>query len=100
MENMVVTIVEVNVKPQHIQDFIGATIENHKGSIREPGNMRFDVLQSPQDPSTFLLYEAYDSEESAVAHKNTPHYAKWKDTVAAWMAVPRKGTTYHVICPQ
>jgi autoinducer 2-degrading protein len=100
MENMVVTIVEVNVKQEHIQDFIGATIENHKGSIREPGNMRFDVLQSPQDSSTFLLYEAYDSEESAVAHKNTPHYAKWKDTVAAWMAVPRKGTTYRVICPQ
>lgn len=96
---MVVTIVEVHVKPEHIDRFVAATIENHQGSIREPGNMRFDVLQSPQDPSLFLLYEAYDSGESAASHKNTPHYAKWRDTVTPWMAVPRKGTAYRVLCP-
>jgi len=96
---MVVTIVEVHVKPEHIEQFIAATIENHKGSVREPGNMRFDVLQSPQDPGLFLLYEAYESGESAAAHKSTPHYATWKDTVAPWMAVPRKGTAYRVVCP-
>ena len=96
---MVVTIVEVHVKPEHLESFIAVTIENHKGSIREPGNMRFDVLQSLQDPTLFLLYEAYDSEESAAAHKGTPHYAKWKDTVAPWMAVPRKGMPYKVIRP-
>ena len=96
---MVVTIVEVQVKPEHVERFIAATAENHKGSILEPGNMRFDVLQSPQDPSRFLLYEAYDSEASAAAHKSTPHYAGWKAAVAPWMAVPRKGTSYRVICP-
>lgn len=96
---MVVTIVEVHVKPEHIDQFIAATIENHKGSVRETGNMRFDVLQSPQDPGLFLLYEAYDSEGSAVAHKSTAHYATWKDTVTPWMAVPRKGTAYRVVCP-
>ena len=96
---MVVTIVEVHVKPANIDQFVAATIENHKGSIQEPGNMRFDVLQSPQDPALFLLYEAYDSEENAAAHKNTPHYAKWRDTVASWMAIPRKGTAYKAICP-
>ena len=96
---MVVTIVEVHVKPENIEPFITATTENHKGSIKERGNMRFDVLQSPQDPSLFLLYEAYDSEKSVAAHKSTPHYLQWKDTVAPWMAVPRKGVPYHVICP-
>ncbi|MCX5879088.1 MAG: antibiotic biosynthesis monooxygenase [Deltaproteobacteria bacterium] len=96
---MVVTIVEVHVNPENIEPFIAATAENHKGSIKEPGNMRFDVLQSPQDPSLFLLYEAYESEKSVAAHKNTSHYLKWKDTVAPWMAVPRKGVPYRVICP-
>ena len=96
---MVVTIVEVHVKPENVEQFIGATIENHKGSVRERKNMRFDVLQSPQDPSFFLLYEAYNSEEGAAAHKNTPHYLKWRDTVAPWMAAPRKGVPYRVICP-
>jgi autoinducer 2-degrading protein len=96
---MVVTIVEVHVKPENIEQFMSATAENHKGSIQERGNMRFDILQSPQDPSLFLLYEAYDSEASAAAHKNTPHYLKWKDAVAPWMAVPRKGAPYRVICP-
>jgi (4S)-4-hydroxy-5-phosphonooxypentane-2,3-dione isomerase len=98
-KKMVVTIVEVRVKPEHIDRFIAATQENHRGSVQERGNMRFDVLQSPQDASLFLLYEAYDSPESAAAHKNTPHYAKWRDAVAPWMAVPRRGTPYKVICP-
>ena len=96
---MVVTIVEVHVKEEHVDQFIGATIENHRASVKERKNMRFDVLQSPQDPSLFLLYEAYNSEEGAAAHKNTPHYLKWRDTVAPWMAVPRKGVPYRVICP-
>ncbi len=96
---MVVTIVEVHVKPENIEPFIAATIENHMGSVKERGNMRFDVLQSPQDQSLFFLYEAYDSDENAAAHKNTSHYLKWRDTVAPWMAVPRKGVAYRVICP-
>ncbi len=96
---MIVTIVEVHVKPENVEQFIAATIENHKASVKERKNMRFDVLQSPQDLSLFLLYEAYNSEEGAAAHKNTPHYLKWRDTVAQWMAVPRKGVPYRVICP-
>jgi (4S)-4-hydroxy-5-phosphonooxypentane-2,3-dione isomerase len=96
---MVVTVVEVHVKPENIEQFISATIANHKASVKERKNMRFDVLQSPQDPSFFLLYEAYNSEEGAAAHKNTPHYLKWRDTVAPWMTVPRKGVSYRVICP-
>jgi autoinducer 2-degrading protein len=96
---MVVTIVEVRVKQEFVDPFIAATVENHKGSIKEKRNLRFDVLQSPEDPTRFLLYEAFNSEEGAAAHKNTPHYLKWRDTVAPWMAVPRKGVPYKVICP-
>ena len=55
---MIVTTVIVFVKPEHIQDFIEASIVNHLGSLKEPGNMRFDVLQSRDDPSRFMLYEA------------------------------------------
>jgi len=87
------------VKPENVDQFIAATVENHKASVKERKNMRFDVLQSPQDPSFFLLYEAYNSDEGAAAHKNTAHYLKWRDTVASWMAVPRKGVPYRVICP-
>jgi len=78
---MIVTTVAVYVKPENIEDFIEASTENHKASIEEPGNMRFDVLQSMSDPTIFLLYEAYQSEEEAVAHKKTEHYLKWKRTV-------------------
>ncbi len=73
---MIVTTVTVYVKPENIDDFIEATIENHEASIKEPGNMRFDVLQSMTDPTRFLLYEAYQSEEEAAAHKETEHYLK------------------------
>ena len=96
---MIVTTVFVYVKPEHIQNFIEATTENYKKSIEEPGNMRFDVLQCTSDPARFLLYEAYESEEAAAAHKHTEHYLKWRESVAEWMAKPREGIPHRVICP-
>lgn len=96
---MHVTIVQVQVKPEHIQDFINTARENHLGSVKEDGNRRFDVLQSAEDPAKFVLYEAYTSAAAAAAHKNTPHYLKWRDAVAPWMAVPRVGTPYKGLFP-
>ena len=97
---MIVTSVTVCVKKEHIHEFIEATAANHKGSVAEPGNMRFDILQCADDPCRFLLYEAYESIEASIAHKETPHYLTWKETVADWMAQPREGVPYTVICPK
>jgi autoinducer 2-degrading protein len=97
---MHVTIVQVQVRPEHVQDFIAATRANHLGSVQEPGNRRFDVLQSAEDPTRFVLYEAYASGEAAGAHKRTAHYMKWRDAVAPWMAAPRAGTNYKGLYPE
>jgi len=97
---MIVTCVTVYVKEEHINDFIEATVKNHQGSTKEPGNLRFDVLKSTSDPSRFLLYEAYESEEAAAAHKKTSHYLEWREKAAGWMARPREGVPYQVICPK
>lgn len=96
---MLVTTVTVYVNPDHVDDFIEATIANHNRSIEEPGNMRFDVLQCTDDPTRFLLYEAYESEAAAADHKQTHHYLKWRETVADWMAKPREGIPHRVIRP-
>ncbi len=96
---MIVTIVNVWVKPEYREDFIKATIENHKNSILEEGNLRFDVLQDKNDPNKFTLYEAYESEEAAKLHKETPHYKKWKETVESFMARPREGISHNVLVP-
>jgi autoinducer 2-degrading protein len=95
-----VTLVHVSVKPRHIADFIEATRRNHEASVQEPGNRRFDVLQSPGDPGQFVLYEAYASAEDALAHKETAHYLAWRDAVADWMAAPRQGVPYTGLMPQ
>ena len=97
---MHVTLVHVQVKPADIDDFIAATRFNHEASIQESGNRRFDVLQSPEDPCHFILYEAYISAEAAVAHKQTAHYLAWRDTVADWMAQPRQCIRYEGLLPQ
>lgn len=97
---MHVTLVHVQVKPDHIDEFIIATRLNHQASVTEPGNRRFDVLQSPDDPAQFVLYEAYASSEDAAAHKQTPHYLAWRDAVADWMAQPRQGIAYKGLFPQ
>ncbi len=96
---MIVTIVHVWVKPAYIEKFIEACITNHNKSLEETGNLRFDILQDASDFAKFTLYEAYDSEESSKAHKNTEHYKSWRDTVADWMAKPREGVKHQIVCP-
>ncbi len=97
---MHVTLVHVHVKPEHVDDFIAATRANHEGSVREPGNLRFDVLQLAEDGTRFLLYEVYATPEDAAAHKRTPHYLAWRDRVTDWMASPRQGIAYREIFPE
>ncbi|TNF34945.1 MAG: antibiotic biosynthesis monooxygenase [Gammaproteobacteria bacterium] len=97
---MQVAIVHVQVKREYINDFIEACRLNHEASIRENGNRRFDILQSADDPTRFVLYEAYASQQDAAAHKQTSHYLTWRDTVADWMASPRQGVLYHGLFPK
>ena len=96
---MIVTFVHVWVKEDHIDDFIRATIANHEQSVKEPGNLRFDVLQDSSDPAKFVLYEAYDSDAAAAEHKKTAHYLAWREKVADWMLKPREGVLHKVIAP-
>ena len=96
---MYVTLVYVHVKPEHVADFIEAIRDNHEHSILEPGNLRFDILQSPDDPTRFVAYEAYRDKASAKAHKETAHYLAWREAVTDWMAEPRQGVRYDGLFP-
>jgi autoinducer 2-degrading protein len=96
---MVVTSVLVQVKPDSITKFIEATVKNHAASVKEPGNLRFDVLQNADDPSHFMLYEVYETEDAASDHKKTGHYIEWKKNVEDWMQKPREGVPYTVVRP-
>lgn len=96
---MHVTLVHVQVRPEHLDAFIDACRSNHEGSVQEPGNRRFDILQDAADPTRFVLYEAYVSAEDAAAHKQTAHYAAWRQTVEQMMAEPRRGVPYKGLFP-
>ncbi len=96
---MIVTCVYVHVKPGMVDEFIQATTANHLESVKEPGNLRFDFLQQADDPTRFMVYEAYESEEAAAAHKNTRHYQTWRTAVENMMAEPRKGVRYNILEP-
>ncbi len=96
---MIIVNVYVSVKPEYIQDFKLATIENAKNSIKEPGVIRFDFVQQEDEPSNFLLIEIYKNEDAILAHKQTSHYLKWKETVENMMAQPRKSVKYHAVYP-
>ncbi|MBF0147364.1 MAG: antibiotic biosynthesis monooxygenase [Magnetococcales bacterium] len=97
---MHVTLVHVHVKPEHVDSFVQATRANHECSIREPGNMRFDVLRDAADPNRFYLYEVYRTADDAKKHKETPHYQVWRDTVEVMMAEPRRGVSYVGLFPE
>ncbi|MGA2256526.1 MAG: antibiotic biosynthesis monooxygenase [Thermoguttaceae bacterium] len=96
---MFVVCVHVQVKPANTEEFIAASRENAANTIFEPGNLRFDVLQQADDPQRFVLYEVYRDEDASKAHKQTAHYARWRDTVETWMAQPRKGVQYKSFFP-
>jgi len=91
---MYIVHVFVHVQEGREAEFERATLQNAQASLQEPGVARFDVLQQQDDPRRFVLVEVYRSPEAAVAHKETAHYARWRDTVAEWMAEPRSSVKY------
>ena len=96
---MLVVHVHVHVKPEHVEAFRQATLDNARHSVQEPGIARFDVVQQADDPTRFVLVEAYRSVEATAAHKATAHYARWRDAVADWMAEPRTSVKYANVHP-
>jgi quinol monooxygenase YgiN len=97
---MLIVHVFVHVKADRVEDFAAASAENARHSIREPGITRFDVIQSVDDPTRFVLVEVYREAEDAAAHKETAHYATWRDTVADMMAEPRSSLKYTQVFPE
>lgn len=96
---MFIVHVHVRVKPESIEAFRTATIENAQNSIQEPGIARFDVVQQRDDPARFVLVEVYRDEAAVAAHKETAHYQAWRDTVAPMMAEPRASSKFINVFP-
>ena len=94
LRRMLIVHVHVRVKPDFVEAFRVASLANAEASRREPGIARFDVLQQADDPTRFVLSEAYRSPEAPAAHKETAHYAAWRDTVAEMMAEPRQSVKF------
>ena len=89
---MYVVCVTILVKPELIQEFIRLTLDNASNTRKEPGNVRFDVLQGDENPARFMLYECYHGAEDVKAHQQTAHYLRWKGAAEALMAQPRTKT--------
>ena len=96
---MIVTCVYIHVKQEAVENFIALTKVNHIESVKETGNLRFDLIQQSDDPCRFMLYEAYEFEEEAANHKTMQHYLTWRDSVQDMMAEPRYGVRYNIIEP-
>ncbi len=96
---MIVNCVNVHVRAGSVTSFINATIANHSESVKEPGNLRFDLIQQADDPTRFVIYEGFESDEAAAYHKTTAHYLLWRDLVKDFMEEPRKGIKYNIIVP-
>ncbi len=91
---MLIVHVQIHVKPEFVEAFAEATRENAGNSVQEPGITRFEALQQADDPTRFLLMETYKEASDQARHRETAHYAKWRDTVADMMAEPRTPLKY------
>ena len=97
---MQIVLVHVHVKPEFVEPFKQASLENAANSVQEPGIARFDVIQQTDDPTRFILVEVYKTADAPATHKETPHYARWRDAVAEMMAEPRQGIKYKNLFPE
>jgi (4S)-4-hydroxy-5-phosphonooxypentane-2,3-dione isomerase len=98
-EFMFIVQVHVHVKPEFVDAFIRATVDNARNSVQEHGIARFDVIQQTDDPTRFILVEVYRTAEDPASHKGTKHYARWRDTVAEMMLEPRSSVKYANVFP-
>jgi quinol monooxygenase YgiN len=89
----------VHVKPEKVEEFKTASLENARSSVQEPGIARFDVIQQNDNPGQFVLVEVYRTADDPARHKQTQHYKKWRDTVEEMMVEPRKAIKYQNIFP-
>jgi (4S)-4-hydroxy-5-phosphonooxypentane-2,3-dione isomerase len=96
---MFILNVHIHVLPEHLEAFKQATIVNASNSVREPGVVRFDFMQSVDDPTVFGLYEVYRDRDAVAAHKETAHYKEWVDKVEGWLSEPRTRVFYENIFP-
>ena len=96
---MFIVLVSVHVKPEYVEAFRQATIENSSNSVHEPGIAQFDFLQQSDDPSSFMLYEVYRSPDAPAQHRETAHYKNWLAKVTDMMAEPRTRLTYGNVFP-
>lgn len=96
---MLIVHVHVRVLPDAVAAFQEATRANATASVQEPGIARFDVVQQQDDPTRFVLIEVYRDSEAPARHNETAHYATWRDTVAPWMAEPRRSVKYSAVFP-
>ena len=97
--SLVVVHVHARVKPDAVEAFRAASVENARASLKEPGVARFDVVQSTEDPTRFVLVDVYRTADAPAAHKATAHYARWRDAVADLMAEPRTAARYVNVAP-
>jgi len=96
---MLIVHVHVHVRPEAAEAFAAASVENARLSVREPGIARFDVIRQQDDPTRFLLVEVYRDATAPARHKETAHYAAWRDRVAPMMAAPRTSVKYANLFP-
>jgi quinol monooxygenase YgiN len=96
---MFIVHVHVHVKPELVDEFIQATIENARNSVREPGIARFDIVQQMDEPNHFVLVEVYRTPDDPGRHKETAHYQTWRNAVEPMMAEPRRSVKYANVYP-
>ncbi len=91
--------VHIHVKPDQIEAFKEASLENARESLKEPGIARFDVIQQADDPTRFVLVEVYRTADDPARHKETSHYNKWREKAEPMLAEPRTRTIYTNLFP-
>ena len=97
---MLVVHVHVHVKPEFVERFREATVENARQSLSRARHRALRCFGAGVRPGAFCSDGGLSNAGAAAAHKATAHYQVWRDTVAEMMAEPRTSLQFTNVFPE
>jgi len=78
----IVNAVDLDIAPAEMDKYLAAVKENGAASIKEPGCREYNIMILATDPNHVFLFEVYDNDAAAQAHRVTEHFKKYVATTA------------------
>jgi autoinducer 2-degrading protein len=83
-----------SVNLEAVDHFQTVTLQHVGTSQQEAGIVRFELMQSEEDPRQFALLMLFQDDSARIRHMTTEHFQAWRETIAPDLAEPIRSVRY------